>query len=225
MKTKLTGILSLLALITTLLFLVFFIVDMAGAGPMNTFEQVLAHVSLQTPLWTLSYVNVTLLTVFASALMASLYSLCREISPAWAAVGLVFVPVYCALNLFSYFSQITIVPRLIELGADPQYTAFAKFLLRQLLQSWPDSAVSIFNNTAYGVLGIPSILFGVLLPRLDGRLKLGGWLLILNGAACLIGVVGYAARQPLLSLGSLVGAVFFLAALFPLTWTFIRNQK
>lgn len=157
--------------------------------------------------------------------MGSLYELLRHRFPSLSIIALVFVPVYSLLNLFSYYSQITIVPRLIELGIDPQYRTLSDFLLRQLLQSWPDSAVSIINNGAYAVLGIPSIIFGILLPDLNRKLRISGVFLVLNGVACLVGIIGYVARQPLLSLGSLVGAVFFLAALAALSWFFLSNTE
>jgi hypothetical protein len=90
-----------------------------------------------------------------------------------------------------------------------------------LLQSWPDSAVSILNNGAYAILGIPSIIFGILLPEINRELRIAGIFLVLNGVACLVGIIGYAARSPVLSLGSLVGAVFFLGALAALSWFFL----
>jgi hypothetical protein len=156
--------------------------------------------------------------------MAGLYVYCKPAAPLWSAIGLVFVPVYCLLNLFAYFSQITVVPRLLELRQISQYQPMAEFLLRQLIQSWPASAVSVFNNTAYAVLGIPSIIFGAALYRMHPSLRLGGTLLALNGAACIVGVIGYVLNNALLELGSLVGAVLFLLALVPLTRVFLGEE-
>lgn len=223
MKTKTTGILSVLSLISTMLFLIFFILDMSSAGPLNTFEQVLAHAARQSTLSTLAYANVTLLTILVTMLLASMYVLCKQTAPLWSAIAIVFAPVYCVFNLFAYFSQITIVPRLLELGAEKQYQMFTEFLLRQLLQSWPDSAVSIFNNTAYALLGIPSIIFGVILYKMSRRLRPGGIFLALNGVACILGIIGIVMQNAVLAWGSMVGAVFFLVSLFPLSWHFSRG--
>lgn len=225
MKTKTSGILSILSLISTILFLIFFILDMSSAGPLNTFEQVLAHTARQSVLSFWAYANVTLLTILVTMFLASLYILCKQTAPLWSAIAIVFAPVYCVLNLFAYFSQITIVPRLLELGADPQYRAFTEYLLYQLLQSWPGSAVSIFNNTAYAILGIPSIIFGVILYKMSLRLRLGGIFLALNGVACILGIIGIVMQNAVLSWGSMVGAVFFLVSLFPLSWHFLRGLK
>jgi hypothetical protein len=218
---KICGCLSSLSLISTILFVVLLILDTNSAGLQVTFEQVLTHAKQQTLLSRLAYVNVTILTLLVTALMGSLYELLRHRFQTWSIIAFVFIPVYCVLNLFSYFSQITIVPRLIELSIDPQYRALSDFLLRQLLQSWPDSAVSILNNGAYAILGIPSIIFGILLPEINRELRIAGIFLVLNGVACLVGIIGYAARSPVLSLGSLVGAVFFLGALAALSWFFL----
>jgi hypothetical protein len=40
-------------------------------------------------------------------------------------------------------------------------------------------------------LGIPSIIFGVLMFRQTRALKWAGVLLALNGAACILGVMGF----------------------------------
>jgi len=45
MQTKLLGVLSLICLIVTILWLVFLIVDMSVAGPLETFEKVLTQIS------------------------------------------------------------------------------------------------------------------------------------------------------------------------------------
>jgi hypothetical protein len=224
MQTRTLGILSLICLLSTLIFLVLFIADMAGAGPMLTFDQVLAHAARQTSLSFWAYANVTLLTLAVTMFMAALFVYCKPAAPLWSVIGLVFVPVYCLLNLFAYFSQITIVPRLLELRLVPEYQGMAEFLLRQLVQSWQESAVSIFNNTAYAILGIPSIIFGGILYRMHRSLRLGGLLLALNGAACILGIMGIVLHTPLLAWGSLVGAVLFLLALFPLTRVFLGNE-
>ncbi len=225
MNNKICGYLSSLSLVSTVLFVVLLILDNYSAGPQVTFEQVLTHAKQQTPLLNLAYINVTILTILITALMGSFYEVVRHRFPTWSIIAFVFVPVYCVLNLFSYFSQITIVHRLIELSVNPQYRALSDFLLRQLLQSWPDSAVSILNNGAYAVLGIPSIIFGILLPMAHHELRIAGFFLVLNGVACLVGIIGYAARSPFLSQGSLVGAVFFLAALAALSLYFLRKPE
>jgi len=81
------------------------------------------------------------------------------------------------MNLAVYLSQVTVVPRLFQLQATPEYQALSQFLLRQAIQQWPDSMVSIVNNLAYAILGVPSIIFGVLMlivrSFLAKKVKLG----------------------------------------------------
>jgi hypothetical protein len=74
------------------------------------------------------------------------------------------------------------------------------------------------------VLGIPSIIFGVILLKQDLWNRLAGFLLVLNGVACIIGIVGIALGNSLLSTGSFVGGFLFLFALFALSWTFLRGE-
>lgn len=225
MQTKLPGILSLTCLITTILWLVLFVADMAVTGSLETFDQVLAHVKKLGVQFYLTYANAALVTVSAVMLFAALYIHYKPIAPEWSAIGVMFVPIYGALNLIAYLSQITVVPRLLELQALPEYQVFSQFLLRQFIQQWPDSTISIVNNLAYAVLGVPSIIFGILILKSVSALRLGGVLLTLNGLACIAGFIGIAAQITWLSQGSLIGGVLFLLALVPMSFVFLQQSK
>lgn len=146
----------------------------------------------------------------------------RDDSPEWAIIGFAFVPVYSVLALAAYASQITILPRLaalVESGADPA----ARVLLAEMAQGWTGSIIWVLNNLAYAVLGVPSILFGAILARRGGPMRLGAILLAISGAASLIGIVGIAVMSPALELGSLVGGALFLLALIPVTLALLRE--
>ncbi len=223
MQTKLVGILSLACLIFTILWLVFLIVSLTGAGPLITFEQVLAYVTKLEVMFYLTYINAGLVTVSGVLLFAALYAYYKSVSPEWAIMGVIFVPIYGVMNLVAYLSQITIVPRLLELHTMPQYQLLSEFLLRQAIQQWPDSAIFIVNNLAYAVLGIPSVIFGLLMFKsVQALRRLSGVLLALNGLACVAGFIGIVAQSDWLSQGSVVGGILFLLALAPMSWTFLR---
>ena len=225
MQTKLPGVLSLTCLIITILWLVLFVAGIAVAGPLETFEQVLAHVNGLGVVFYLTYANAALITVSAVMLFAALYIHYKPIAPEWSAIGVIFVPIYGALNLIAYLSQITVVPRLLELQALPEYQAFSQFLLRQFIQQWSDSTISIVNNLAYAILGVPSIVFGILMLKSVPALRLGGVLLALNGLACIAGFIGIVAQIKWLSQGSLIGGVLFLLALVPMSIVFLQQSK
>ncbi|HDQ72362.1 MAG TPA: hypothetical protein ENN19_09730 [Chloroflexi bacterium] len=210
MKAKLAASLSLVCLLLTAMWVALLIADMATAGPLETFEQVAAHAARLHGLFYAAYINAALITLAATAFMAALYAYLKPSAPEWIVVGLAFVPIYGALNLLAYLSQVTLVPALVTLRLDPQYTAAADVLLRLTLQAWPESAVAFFNGLAYGILGIPSVLYGAL--------RWGGLLLALNGAACILGVIGTLAGSALLAQGVMIGGVLFLLALLPLGW-------
>ncbi len=52
---------------------------------------------------------------------------------------------------------------------------------------------------------------------------LAGALLALNGVACILGIVGFLARNAPLSLGTLAGGVLFLLALVPMSLTVFKE--
>ncbi len=52
------------------------------------------------------------------------------------------------------------------------------------------------------ILGVPSIIFGLLMFRERPLLKSAGMLPVLNGAACILGVIGFLVCNAPLSMGT-----------------------
>ena len=215
---RLLGTVALLCAITTAIWLVLLIVGVATQGPVETLEQALASVADLDLLHYLTYANAALITITATLLFAGLYVYCKPQEAVWAVMGLAFVPAYTVLNLFAYLSQITIVPRLVDLQPE------SSLLLAQLVQSWPGSAVNVLNNLGYAILGIPSLIFGWLLLQRQRAMRLPGGLLALSGAASLVAMVGIILQNAALSLGSIVSGVLFLLALIPLSINLLRQK-
>lgn len=224
MKTKLTGIISLLCLLLTILWLAFFIASMVQAGTIDTYEKILAFVKADGLLRTISYINVILVTLSVVILFSLLYQIFKSDSPQLAAIGNTFVPIYGTLNLLVYLSQITVLPQLLKMQSIPEYQVAIPLLVRELIQIWPDSAVAMVNNLAYALLGIPSIVYGYLMLKYRGFLRTAGILLGLNGIACIIGFVGIVTQNTWVRQGSFVGGILFLLALFPLTIAFLKRN-
>ena len=225
MKPRFLGVLSLTCLVGSILWLALMIAGIAGAGALDTFDQVLAHVSKLDTLFYLSYLNAAfLVTIPAILLMTGLYVYCKPVNPAWMVLGAAFIPIYGAMNLFAYLSQVTVVPALIELRQVAEYQAACDVLLRLTIQEWPGSGMAFFNALAYGILGIPSIVFGIALVKHQHPQKWGGVLLALNGAACIPGVIGSLTGNSLLRSGVMLGGLLFILALFTLSWSFLRMK-
>jgi hypothetical protein len=220
------GALSLISLILTILWLVCLIAGTPPTGQPNTVTDLFSYLSDLNALFYLTYINAALITIVAIALFAALFLYIRLAAPVWSLIGMAFVPVYGCLNLVAYLSQITIVPELLRLRAMPDHQAFSEFLLQQVVQQWPHSAVFAFNNLAYALLGIPSIVFGVVILRTSFLLRTGAIPLGLSGVASILGFLGIVARNAWLAHGSLVGGVLFLLALIHFSWSLIwRKEK
>jgi hypothetical protein len=213
------------SLILTILWLICLIVGLSSAGRLDTFEGVLSHVAKLNTLFYLTYANAALLTVSAVMLFVALFLQLRPMAPTWSALGVAFVPIYGCLNLVAYLSQITVVPRLLRLQAVPEYQVVSRFLLQQAVQQWPDSAVFIVNNLAYAVLGVPSVVFAVLILRSSPSVRFGAILLGLSGVASMAGFIGIVAQNPSIANGSLIGGILFLVALAQLSWGFLRTRR
>jgi len=214
MKSRTVGWIVLLDLILVVIWLVVIMALNITRGPIETFEQALEFATEQHWLfYTVTYVNAILLTLSNVAVNAGLYSLLRTNYPVWAAIGLVFVPIYGLIALFSYLSQIVIVPRLLELHTVPEYQATAAVMLRQLVQIWPESSLQYIDQFSYAIGSIPSMIFGVGLFTYSKQLRTGGVLLTLSGATGpIIGIGVLGGFTQLVSAASMLGGVLAIVA-------------
>ncbi len=218
MTTRRTiGYLALVNLLLTALWLALLIGEAAVESPVS-FEQALDQARQAGLGRLIGYGNAALITLTVTLLFTAIYARYRQAAPLLGLIGLVFVPIYASLNLAVYLLQIIAVPMLLAQIEAPG----ALIALRLLLQSWPGSSAAFFNNLAYALLGIPSILYGGLLWREGGLLRLSGVLLALSGIACILGVIGSLLGQPALGAGALVGGALFLLALAPLSWEMLQ---
>lgn len=222
---KLIGYLSLVTAVLTALWVALLIAGMANTASAQDFDHVLANVSRLDTVYYAGYLNAAMITVAATMLYAVLYGYFKHESPAWALIAVLFVPVFCTLNLVVYLSQITLVPNLLAVYGAGENRALAVLLLRESIQQYPASTVSLLNNLAYALLGIPSIIFGLLLLNHRAQARSAGILLALNGIACILGLGGVLFKFALLSLGSVIGGVLFLAALIPLGLAFLSGES
>lgn len=224
MSSKRLGILSLVTLVLTALWLTLYVRGLATAGPISTFRQALNYVNGLEVIFYVTYANAALVTVSCVVLFVALHLYYKARAPEWSAIGSGFVPIYGAMNLTVYLSQVTVVPRLLDLQGIPEYEMLSTFLLRQAIQQWPDSAVFIILNLGYAILGVPSIIFGILMLNSGSLQRLGGFLLCISGIASIAGFIGLVAQTPWLSQGSLISGVLFLLALVPMSWAFLRGR-
>jgi len=115
-QTLQVGMLSLTALVLTVIWLVLLVYGMVRIGPAVTLAEAMAVANKLDSLFYVTYINAALITIAVTALFAGLYVCYRQIAPLWSAVALIFVPPYTLLNLFVYLSQVTIIPRLLSIN-------------------------------------------------------------------------------------------------------------
>jgi hypothetical protein len=202
-----------IAFVLTTAWALLLIVDMAGAGPLDTFQQILAHVPRSSPLYYIGYVNAGLVTLAVTALLAGLYVRLRHRQPLWASIALAFVPIYTGLNLAVYIMQITVVPGLLRLQVDGEFGAMATWALRLLIHIAPGSIAEFANILAYAVLGIPLVVFSALLWGRSRMWSGTAALLIFSAVADVVALQGLVVESPLLKRGVLVGGFLFWVAL------------
>jgi hypothetical protein len=108
-------------------------------------------------------------------------------------------------------------------------------LLGQFIQLAEHSTIAFINNYAYAILGIPSVLFGIAIYRMEpglnasssvkipGLSKATGLLLVLNALACLLGIIGIIMGNQILAYGSAIGGGLFFLSLIGLSIIFWRD--
>ena len=156
-----------------------------------------------------NYINATLITIVVVVLYVLIFHFLKPNYENLAFVGLLFIPIYGIFNIFSYSTQISVVPLLAK---DVLNNPDSINLVVQLIQANDKSLVGFINGLAYAILGIPSIIYGILLIK--EMKKYSGIFLISDGMLCIIGIVGHIMKSDFLAWGTLVGGIVFLMVLF-----------
>jgi hypothetical protein len=194
-------------------------------GGIDSYEEALEYVSSPGILFYITYLNVVILTGMVLMLFGLLYLFFRDTYPAASLSGMLFVPVYAAYNLLVYVSQVSMVPKLIENSGPGAESEVMEFFLGHMIQMYEGSAIGMLNHFAYAVLGVPSILYGRMVYRLNPAGKISGAALILSGTVCMIGFAGILAGNEVLSFGSALGGMLFWLALLAMAFSFYGILK
>ncbi len=215
MKMKAIRITALILLIQTITWVVFMAISTASIEPDWESLDYVRWASERGVTYIINYLNVSLLTLVAVLLFFLMYGYVKDLSRQAALLGLILVPVYGLMNLGCYSMQISLVPNLAASAMAGEGSIERIF---RLIQANPDSLVGYLNGLAYAILGVPSILYGILLFQKSK--KWSGVLLLLSGALSIVGIVGYTFGNDPLSAGVLLGGMVFLLALAALVVEF-----
>ena len=225
MKSKTTGVLALIATVITYIWVIGVLWDLNLKGSIETFDQALDYVSKPDTLYYLNYINVSLLTIITTMMFAGIYEYFKKSLKVWATIGILFVPIYCTLNLFVYLSQVTIIPRILSLAEMSAVHSEAELLAVLLTQNWDGSAVSVINLMAYALLGIPSIIFGSAMLKLGRLGVIAGSLLALSGIGSIMAFIGALMKNSTLASVTLISGFLYALALIFITLIFLRQPK
>ena len=166
-----------------------------------------------------NYINATLLTITVILLFTLIFTLLKTKHQIAAFIGLVFIPIYGALNLICYSIQISIVPSIASNVLNNQNNIV---MVSQLIQADSSSLIGFINGLAYAILGISSIIYGMLLFK--ELKKFSGSFLLLNGIFCIIGIIGYCIGNSIVAMGIMIGGVLFLISLIFMVIEFNYNE-
>jgi hypothetical protein len=225
MNTRTLGVLALTVAFLTVLWAGLFVVEQATAPPAHALEEKVSAIEGNMGLFIVNYTNAGLLTLVTVAMLAGFAVFCWNQNPLWSAVAFAFVPIYGLANALAYLSQVFVVPGLFDLYRNPETAAVAETLLGLTIHSWEGSAVAFVNALAYAVLGIPSILLGLLMLRSAQGLRRGSLLLALSGVMSMIAFVGVGIDSAALALLSPLGGFVYLVALLLLGEGFLRQPQ
>jgi hypothetical protein len=170
--------------------------------------------------YTAYYVGAVILTLLIVVLFTQLYGYLSKINRTTALMGIIFIPVYGAINLVCYSLQITVVPSLaadvISAGGDIGFVS-------QLILNDTQSVLGFVYGLAYSVLAIPSIIYGLMFVK--NSKKYSGIMLIIHGLLYVVGIAGFMLQNTVLSQGLNLGAIAFLICLVFLILDFRKRKE
>jgi hypothetical protein len=215
--------LTIAVVATTAIWVLLLIISQASSPPAHTLHEKIVSLEGVGFLYYFNYFNAAFITLFDVAVFAGLYLYCRNYDPFWSAIGVAFVPIYGLGNLISYLSQIFVVPDLVDLYQAPEAAQIAQILLGFVIQDWSGSAIQALNGLSYAVLGIPSIIFAVIIYRRERGLRAGGVLLAISGGLSFVAFIGLAISSSILADVTLLSGFVFLIALIQIGTFFLRQ--
>jgi hypothetical protein len=225
MNQKTIGIISSIAILTNIIWILLMMLMEGNAPVFKTLGERISFIESKAILYKLSYLNAALLTVIGILFMTSLYIYSRKKNEFWPTIALVFIPIYGILNLFSYLSQVFIVPALLNLYKLPESKEISSILLNLTLHNWHGSIVESLNGLAYAILGIPSIIFPILIMRKPLVLACGGIMLMTSGVLAIIAFLGTLVSTQYLTSISIIGGILATLANFPIAYHYLFSKN
>ena len=190
MKNKHIGLLALSVFLTTIIWIILIIISESTTSSSETIEDKIAMIQSEQDLYRLAYLNAGLLTFLNIMFMSALYLYCKKTDNFWSTLSFAFVPIYGITNLFSYLSQVFLVPEIIDLYQSVESKNFARILLSLTIHTWPGSLIEAINGMAYALLGIPSIILPLIGLREPKYLAVGGYLMMASGIFSILAFTG-----------------------------------
>jgi len=215
-KIKIT---SIILVVQTVIWLVFTGISMSQVESSWTSVDYVNWASNPDVFFMGNYINATLLTITAIMLFAFLYDYLKNKYESYALLGFVFIPIYGVINILCYSIQISVVPLIAINSLDSPDKIY---IASHFIQANSSSFIGHMNGLAYAILGIPSIIYGVLMFK-DLK-KISGIILSLNGVLCIIGIIGYTLKNSILASGIMIGGIVFMGGLIAMAIEF-RNKN
>ncbi|MFC1493197.1 hypothetical protein ACFL6O_04495 [candidate division KSB1 bacterium] len=172
------------------------------------------------------HISTVLFTVSLFFFFISLYQFCKIKNPEWAAMGVFFLPPFAVIMLLLNAMQMSVMPQLISMYHQPEYQQAISMLFSQFLPGTENQAASI-GNVVLIFLGIPALIFGLLLSQEQKLLKVTGILIAVSGIGFLGEYFSFSFTFPgwfstILAFASFIG---LLISLILLSIIFLRKKS
>ena len=223
MNKRITGILTLAVAITTFIWGVITVGNVVTTPTVTTLEEKIEAMGHLDFLFYFNYINAALITLLSVAMLTGFFMYCRKEAELWSTIAFAFVPIYGMGNIVAYLSQVFVVPHLLDLYHQPETEIIAKVLLGLLIHDWYETAIGALNVLSYAILGIPSIIYAVIMFHRARGLRVGSMLLALSGVLSIVAVLGVALQNPMLEMMSLVGGLMYMISLSIIGVFFLRQ--
>ena len=206
---------SIILLVQTVIWLVFTGFSMSQVESSWIYSDYVIWASNPDLFFIGNYINATLLTITTVVLYTFLYDFLKNKYESYALLGFVFIPIYGIINLLCYSIQISVIPLLASSSLDSPDKIY---FVSQFIQANTKSIIGFMNGLSYAILGIPSIIYGILMFK--ELKKISGVFISLNGVFCIIGIIGYIIQNGALTAGIMLGGIVFMGGLVAMTYEF-----
>ncbi len=221
MNVRYIGYSSAAFIVTIMLWIIISLLIPDGGGRIETAEDFFNSRTVNFDQQLYRFVFLFMISCITVSIYTSLYQFCRRKSPELSMLGMIFIPAYLVLSISMYAFSLAVIPILDSLHSSPSTKDLSLVLVSHFITGSGSTAMSM-NSLPYTLIGIPSLIFGYVMFKMDKAVKAAGGLIFISGIGYISGIFSVFGSSNILSMVAAGGGISFIISLIIMSYLFFK---